>query len=99
MERDEGAPDEDSAVSDEVEPGAALPSARRHRLRRVMHRALLGLAVCGLIGITIFVILTLRWFVYPETTEPGPVDAVVVLGGGRGERLERGLKQIGRAHV
>ena len=39
-----------------------------------------------------FVALTLRWFVWPTQGEPREADAVVVLSGGKGERLSTGLE-------
>jgi uncharacterized SAM-binding protein YcdF (DUF218 family) len=38
-----------------------------------------------------FVVLTNRWMIHPRTTNPTSADVVVVLGGGHGERLDRGL--------
>lgn len=37
---------------------------------------------------------TLRLFVWPDTDAPGHADAVVVLAGGHGERLDRGLELV-----
>jgi uncharacterized SAM-binding protein YcdF (DUF218 family) len=38
--------------------------------------------------------VTLPWFIWPETSSPNRVDAIVVLGGGRGERLDKGLELL-----
>jgi uncharacterized SAM-binding protein YcdF (DUF218 family) len=45
----------------------------------------------GLIVGVPFLVLTKRWVIDPHTTNPTSADVVVVLGGGNGERLDRGL--------
>jgi uncharacterized SAM-binding protein YcdF (DUF218 family) len=42
--------------------------------------------------VSVFALMTDRWFIRPETTNPTSADAVVVLAGGTGERLARGLE-------
>jgi uncharacterized SAM-binding protein YcdF (DUF218 family) len=37
---------------------------------------------------------TARWILWPDTDEPGRADAVVVLGGGAGERLPAALELV-----
>lgn len=47
------------------------------------------------IATVLFVFLTWQWMISPSTVEPdrvGPVDAVVLFVGGRGERLETALE-------
>jgi uncharacterized SAM-binding protein YcdF (DUF218 family) len=56
--------------------------ARHRRTRRALRVA----APIGLAMAIIFTVLSWRWFWYPPTDEPRPVDAVVVLGGA-GPRL------------
>jgi DUF218 domain len=55
--------------------------------------AVLGcLACCG----ALIASLTFIWFFHPESVLPPQVDAVVVLAGGWGERLDRGLELLAR---
>lgn len=70
------------------EPPQAGPLPRRRRLRRLVR---VGLAV-SVLFVVIFGWLTAQWFLWPHTTNPTQADAVVVLGGGEGERLTRGLE-------
>lgn len=53
---------------------------------------ILGAVVAGLAGLGL--ILTYTWFVDPAVDEPQQADAVVMLGGGRGERLALALDLI-----
>ncbi len=39
-------------------------------------------------AVALFALFTYRWFLNPAQDEPVPADAVVMLAGGRGERLE-----------
>ncbi len=58
-------------------------------------RALLvtGVAVLGLLVLAV-VALNLRLFVWPASSTPAHADAVVVLAGGDGERLDKGLELV-----
>lgn len=55
------------------------------------------LAVFGIVVVAV-VALNLRLFVWPASSTPAHADAVVVLAGGDGERLDKGL-QLVRAGV
>jgi uncharacterized SAM-binding protein YcdF (DUF218 family) len=57
---------------------------RRRRL------AITLVAIAALLAVP-FGVLTNSWLIHPRTTNPGAADVVVVLGGGNGERLDRGL--------
>jgi uncharacterized SAM-binding protein YcdF (DUF218 family) len=61
------------------------------RTRRTLLVTLLVVVV--LIGIGV-VVLNLRLFVFPASSTPAHADAVVVLAGGDGERLDRGLDLV-----
>lgn len=50
----------------------------------------IGLAVVALI---VFAVLTDRWFVHPETDDPGRADAIFVLGGG-GNRVQHAVELV-----
>ena len=52
-----------------------------------------GLAVCCILALAL-VALNLRLFVWPASSTPAHADAVVVLAGGDGERLDRGLELV-----
>jgi uncharacterized SAM-binding protein YcdF (DUF218 family) len=56
-------------------------------------RRLLLLAVAGLLAI-VLIGVNLRLFVWPSTDAVQPADAVVVLAGGDGERLDHGLALV-----
>lgn len=47
-----------------------------------------------LFTLVLLVALTVRWFLIPNTGQPDAVDAVVVLAGGRGERLTRAMELV-----
>jgi len=63
-----------------------LPRPGRWIVRTVLVVAVVLLAAA--------VAVNLRLFVWPSTDEVEPADAVVVLAGGDGERLERGLELV-----
>lgn len=48
------------------------------------------------ISMLIIVVMTVRWFLSPHSVDPDRVDAVVVLAGGRGERLDRALELMAK---
>jgi uncharacterized SAM-binding protein YcdF (DUF218 family) len=58
-------------------------------------RALLvtGVAILVVLGLAV-VALNLRLFVFPASSTPAHADAVVVLAGGDGERLDKGLELV-----
>jgi uncharacterized SAM-binding protein YcdF (DUF218 family) len=61
---------------------------------RARHRLLVSGAVAGVVLIVALVALNLRLFVFPASSTPAHADAVVVLAGGDGERLDRGLELV-----
>ena len=54
-----------------------------------------AVVLAGLLAVTV-VAVNLRLFVWPASSTPAHADAVVVLAGGSGERLDRGLELIER---
>ncbi|MEM9650561.1 MAG: YdcF family protein [Actinomycetota bacterium] len=64
------------------------------RLRRPQTLALV--AAVG-IPILVIVVLTVRWFLNPPSVDPDRADAVVVLAGGSGERLDHALQLMERS--
>jgi uncharacterized SAM-binding protein YcdF (DUF218 family) len=52
-----------------------------------------AVVVAGVVAVGV-VALNLRLFVFPASSTPAHADAVVVLAGGEGERLDRGLELI-----
>jgi uncharacterized SAM-binding protein YcdF (DUF218 family) len=72
--------------SDRPEPRPAAQSRRRRRRVRV------ALAVVG----AVLLGATARLFVWPPTDAVGRADAVVVLDGGRGERLDAARELVAR---
>jgi uncharacterized SAM-binding protein YcdF (DUF218 family) len=52
--------------------------------RRVVRR---GSAMLGLVALAVLVVVTARWFVWPDTDDLTRADAIVMFAGGRGERL------------
>ena len=62
------------------------PRARRNLLAA-------GLAVAVVVVVAL-VVVNLQLFVYPASSTPAHADAVVVLAGGDGERLDRGLDLV-----
>jgi uncharacterized SAM-binding protein YcdF (DUF218 family) len=61
------------------------------RTRRTLLLTALVVAVLLVVGV---VALNLRLFVFPASSTPAHADAVVVLAGGSGERLDRGLELV-----
>lgn len=70
------------------DPGLLVVAWRSLRRKRVW----MPLAVTG----TLFLAATARLFVWPSTNHAGPADAVVVLDGGSGERLEEARALMAR---
>lgn len=66
-------------------PRWSASPARRRRVGR-------GLVACAALALVLLSWLTVRWFLAPAQHVPHRADAVVVLAGGDGERLERGLE-------
>jgi uncharacterized SAM-binding protein YcdF (DUF218 family) len=54
-----------------------------------------AVVLAGLLAVTV-VAVNLRLFIWPASSTPEHADAVVVLAGGSGERLDRGLELIER---
>jgi uncharacterized SAM-binding protein YcdF (DUF218 family) len=48
----------------------------------------------GMVVIIALVAINLRLFVFPASSTPAHADAVVVLAGGNGERLDKGLQLV-----
>jgi len=65
-----------------------VPSLRTRRTLGVTTVVLVVLLVLSLMA------LNLRLFVFPASSTPAHADAVVVLAGGDGERLDRGLELV-----
>jgi uncharacterized SAM-binding protein YcdF (DUF218 family) len=65
-----------------------VPSLRTRRTLGVTAVVLVVLLILSL------VVLNLRLFVFPASSTPAHADAVVVLAGGDGERLDRGLELV-----
>jgi len=61
------------------------------RTRRALLLSAAGAA--ALLAVAL-VALNLRLFVFPESSTPEHADAIVVLAGGNGERLDRGLELV-----
>jgi uncharacterized SAM-binding protein YcdF (DUF218 family) len=66
----------------------AVPTPRTRRALLVTALVVAGALVVGDVA------LNLRLFVFPASSTPAHADAVVVLAGGDGERLDRGLELI-----
>lgn len=66
-------------------------AASRSLTDRFGRRVVFGGAGIAL-SLVVFVVLTVRWFLITPTEPPDRADAVVVLAGGRGERLSRALE-------
>lgn len=64
------------------------------RTRRWWKRAAIAGGVLSLTVAVLVPYLTVRWFVHPRSVVPDRVDAVVVLAGGVGERLDAGMALI-----
>jgi uncharacterized SAM-binding protein YcdF (DUF218 family) len=65
-----------------------VPTVRARRTLLVT-----GVAVLGVLALAL-VVLNLRLFVWPASSTPARADAVVVLAGGDGERLDKGLELV-----
>ena len=65
-----------------------MPTVRTRRALIVTSVVVPAVLVVGVVA------LNLRLFVFPESSTPGHADAVVVLAGGAGERLDRGLELV-----
>jgi uncharacterized SAM-binding protein YcdF (DUF218 family) len=65
-----------------------VPSLHLRRTLLVTTLVLVALLVVGVVA------LNLRLFVFPASSTPAHADAVVVLAGGDGERLDRGLELV-----
>jgi len=62
---------------------------------RRAYRTLLIVAVVTVVVLVAGVVaLNLRLFVFPASSTPAHADAVVVLAGGKGERLDKGLELV-----
>jgi uncharacterized SAM-binding protein YcdF (DUF218 family) len=59
-----------------------------------VRRLLVAGAVTFVLLVVAVVVVNLRLFVWPDTDSPQHADAVVVLAGGDGERLDRGLALV-----
>jgi uncharacterized SAM-binding protein YcdF (DUF218 family) len=61
---------------------------------KVRRNLLVAGVVVAAVVVVALVVVNLRLFVYPASSTPAHADAVVVLAGGDGERLDRGLDLV-----
>ena len=61
---------------------------------RTRHALLVASVAAAVVVALALVALNLRLFVYPASSTPAHADAVVVLAGGNGERLDKGLELV-----
>ena len=71
-----------------VEPSAAS------RFRRQFRRWLLAAAATVFAAGVLVALLTARWFIWPVSSHPRQADAIIVLGGGAGERYAKGMELL-----
>ncbi len=62
------------------------------RVARLRSRRVRILAVVALLAVTLFVVLTLRLFVFPDLNAPAHSDAIVVLGGQTSKTSAEGVE-------
>jgi uncharacterized SAM-binding protein YcdF (DUF218 family) len=65
-----------------------VPIVRARRALLVTTVVVVAVVVVGVVA------LNLRLFVFPPSSTPAHADAVVVLAGGKGERLDKGLELV-----
>ena len=73
-----------------VEPWAA--GRFRRRFLRWLFAAMAAMFAAGVL----LALLTARWFIWPVSSHPQQADAIIVLGGGAGERYAKGIELLNR---
>ncbi len=77
-----------------VHQGRGKKPPTRGRARRQVQRWLFAaIATVLVVGVAVAA-LTARWFIWPASSHPRRVDAIIVLGGGAGERYTKGMELL-----